>query len=178
MHRYRRCTQALPRHSLKRRRKDPDFLTLKIGQVPDCGSRGDGGRIDHKQSGSVEALVRTEGKHDLQNVRIGREPLSLRHRRNEAGRSHHFKSLVETHQKFRWNDLALDSAELHALGLPRDRAKLACRINLGLDATTRILIERSGKVLNEGVDLIVDGRNRNFHRISLVLRLRDAEREC
>ena len=99
-------------------------------------------------------------------------PLALRHRSDEAWRGHHFEALVEADQKFRRYDLALDRAELHAFGLTRDRAQLACRIDFGLDAAAGIFFQRGGEILDESVDLIVDGRERYFHRVGFVLRLR------
>ena len=74
----------------------------------------------------------------------------------------HFEALVDADEEFRRNDRALDGAELRALDLPRDRAELARRIDLGLDAAARILLDRRGEILGELMWRVVDGRQPIF----------------
>ena len=103
-----------------------------------------------------KSLVGAETEHQLAHRRIGGEPLSVRHGVDEARRRQHLEALIDADQKFGRNDLALDCAELHAFGLPLDRAQLARRINFNLDAAAGILFDRGGIVFGELVQGIVE----------------------
>ena len=65
-------------------------------------------------------------------------------------------------------DLHLNCAELRAFDLPWDRAKLACRIKLDLDASAGILFQCRGEVLRPFVGNVVDSGRRNLHHIVLL----------
>src|ERR1700722_1451530 len=89
----------------------------------------------------------------------------------------HFEALVDADEEFRRRRCDLDGAELGTFDLPWDRAELARRIDLALDAAAGILLDQGGKILGELMRRIVDGRQRDLHDEGLVLRLRGAERE-
>ena len=91
-------------------------------------------------------------------------------RADQARRRHHLEALVDADEKFGRHDRALDRAELRALDLPRNRAQLARRIDLGLDAAAGILLQRRRIVFGEYVARIVEGRQADFHRVGLALR--------
>ena len=71
----------------------------------------------------------------------------------------------------------MDRAELRAFDLPRDRAELARRINLDLDAAAGILLD--GGAVGFGIDIErrIERRRRDLHREGLVLRLRRPNRQ-
>src|SRR5580700_5017968 len=71
-----------------------------------------------------------------------------------------------TSKRFGRNDRTLNRAELRAFDLPRNRAQLACRIDLGLNAAGRISLDRGGVALGELVAWIIQGRQRELHHVS------------
>ena len=84
--------------------------------------------------------------------------LAVLERIDQPRRRHHLEALVDADEELRRNDRGLDGAELHAFDLPRNRAQLARRIDLALDAAARILLDRGGEILGELMRRIVDGR--------------------
>src|ERR1700685_602887 len=96
---------------------------------------------------------------------------------DETRRRHHFETLVDADEEFRRHGRDLDGAELRAFDLPRDRAELACRIDLALDTPAGIFLDQGSKILGKLMRRIVDGRQRDLHHEGLVLRLRGAERQ-
>ena len=66
-------------------------------------------------------------------------------------------------QEFRRPYPALDRSELHALDLPRNRAELARRINLCLDAAAGILLHRGGETFQPFVLRVVDRGGAQLH---------------
>jgi hypothetical protein len=101
----------------------------------------------HKEPDSAEALASAESEHQLEHGRIGSKPLAMLHGRDEARRGEELEALVDAHIKLRRNERTLNGAKLHAFDLPRDRAQLTGGIDLGLDAATGILGNRSGIAL-------------------------------
>src|SRR5947207_2456890 len=80
------------------------------------------------------------------------------HRRGE-----HAKTWIDADEEIHRPDIALDIAELHALDLARDRAELACRIDLHLDAPARRLLEFFFVEFNELMLRLVDRRSAEPH---------------
>jgi len=72
--------------------------------------------------------------------------LCVHYRADESRRGQYLKALVDPDEELRRNDRALDGAELRTFDLPRDRAELACRIDLGFDAASGLLFD-SGRVI-------------------------------
>ena len=68
----------------------------------------------------MQAFVRSEAEHQLEDVGIRGNALAMRHGGHEAGGCQNFEALIDADEKFGRNDLALDSAELHTLGLACD----------------------------------------------------------
>ena len=97
----------------------------------------------------MQPLVGAKPEHQLEHRRIGGDALAVLDGIDEAGRGHHLEALVDADKKLRRNDGDLDRAELHALDLPRNRAQLARRIDLALDAAAGILLDRGGEILGK-----------------------------
>ncbi len=97
-------------------------------------------------------------EHQFEHRRIGGNALAMFERIDEARSGHHFEALVDADEKLRRNGAGLDRAELHAFDLARDRAQLACRIDLALDPAAGIPFDRRGEILGELVRCIVDRR--------------------
>ena len=116
-------------------------------------------------------LFGAKRQHQLEHRRIGGEALAVLDRIDEPRRRHHLETLVDADEKFRRNDRRLDGAELHAFDLARDRAELARRIDLALDAAAGIPLDRGSKILGQLMRPIVDGGHRDLHHVSFVLRL-------
>src|SRR5262249_1356624 len=91
-------------------------------------------------------------------------------------------ALGDADQEFGRADPRLDRAELDAFDLTRNRAELARRINLALDASAGILLDRSRESLEPLVLGIVDGGGAELHDGGLgVLRMcgqRRAKQHC
>ena len=97
----------------------------------------------------MQPLVGAKPEHQLAHRGIGGDALAVLERIDQARRGHHLETLVDADEKFRRNFHDLDGAELGAFDLSRDRAELARRIDLGLDAPAGILLDQCGEVLGE-----------------------------
>ena len=82
----------------------------------------------------MQPLVGAQGEHHFENLRIGSKALAVRHRIDHSGSRHNLKALVDADEEFGRVDTHLNGAKLRTFDLARNRTKLACRINLGLDA--------------------------------------------
>ena len=125
----------------------------------------------------MKTLISAQRQHELEHHRIAGDPLSVRHRVDESGRSHHLVALIDADKEFRRNDCHLDRPELRAFDLSRDRAELARRVNLALDAAARILFHGGREIPAIGVGYVIDCRGRDLHRDDLVLSLHRTERQ-
>ena len=65
-HRHRRDAKPLERFALKLRRKNSDFLALKVGEVPQRHSRNHHRLLGHEQPHAVQSLVGAEAEHQLE----------------------------------------------------------------------------------------------------------------
>lgn len=119
-HRHRRHAEPLKCHGLKLRGKDPDLLAFEVGEVTNRGFRHDAGRLGDVESDTMEALIGTEAKHELQHRGIGCETLSMLHRIHQSRGCHYLEAFIDADKKLRWNIRRLDGAELGALDLPGD----------------------------------------------------------
>ena len=104
------------------------------------------GRLGHKQADAAQPLGGAESEHRLEHLRVGGDTLPLLDRTDEARGGQHFEALIDADEEFRRNDRGLDRTELRAFDLPRDRAELARRKDLGLDAAAGILLDRGGEI--------------------------------
>ena len=117
-----------------------------------------------------KSFVRAEPEHHLLDGRIGGHALSVRRRVDETWRRQQLETLIDADQKFGRNDDALDRAELDTFGLALGRTQLAARVNLDFDAASGIFFKRGRIAFGKLVQLVVEGGERYFHHIGLVLR--------
>ena len=82
-----------------------------------------------KSATPCKTLVGAETEHQIADRRIGRKALTVLDRCDQSRGGQNFEALVDAGEEFRRNDLALDRAELDALGLLLDRTQLARRID-------------------------------------------------
>jgi hypothetical protein len=157
--------------------EDPNFLALKVGQMPDRRPRQEASRRSDEECGTVQPSVGAKPEHELEHRRIGGDALAVLDGVDETWGGHHFETLVNADVELRRNDRHLDCAELHAFDLPRHRAQLARRIDLGFDAAARIALNRGGEVLGEHVRRIVDGGKRDLHHDGLALGVSRCQRQ-
>ncbi len=88
--------------------------------------------------------------------RIAEHPHILLTAREQAGRAERLVTRIDADKKLRRSDPALDRSELRALDLPRDRAELTPRVELGLDPAAGIPLHRCSKSLHPFVLHVVD----------------------
>src|SRR3984885_600464 len=100
---------------------------------------------------AVQPLLGAEPEVEFLHRRIGGNAMALSRRGDEAGRRQHLETLVDTDEELRRNGGPLDGAEWPAFDLPRDRAELARRINLDLDAAAGILLDGGG--VSSGIEI-------------------------
>ena len=162
-HRHRRDAEPAEGLALELRGEDAELLALEIGEMADRRFRDDRRRLRREQADAVQALVGAEPEHQFAHVRVGGQALRLGQRIDQSRRRHNLETLVDAGIEFRRRHHALDGAELSALDLPRDRAQLARRINLGLDAAVGFLVDVGGEILGELVQRLIEGGERYFH---------------
>ena len=92
------------------------------------------------------------------------------HRVDQSRGGHHLEALVHADEELGRDERALDGAELRTLDLPGDRAQLARRIDLGLDAAAGLLVDRGRDVVGDLVARCLQGRKRDLHHIGFLLR--------
>ncbi len=134
-------------------------------------------RLCDEHADTVQPFVGAEREHQFQNRGVGGKTLAVLEGVDHAGRRHHFEAFIDADEEFRRNDRSLDGAELHPLDLARDRAELARRVDLALDASAGIPLDRGREVLCQKVRTIIDGRRRHLHYVGLFFRLSRAERQ-
>src|ERR1700722_8481987 len=130
---------------------------------------GDDARwLCHHETGSMESFPGTEAQHQFPHRRIVGNTLTVLKRIDQARRGHHLEALVDANKEFGWNGRNLDSAELSAFDLPRNRTQLARGINLALDAAAGVALYRRCEVLGELMRSVIDGRQRDLHYVGLI----------
>src|ERR1700733_14405471 len=145
-HRHRGSAKAAERLGLEFRSEGPQLLALEVGEMADGRFRYHVGRFGDEQSDAVESLVGAERKHQLEHGRIGGEPLPVRQRVDEPGRRRYLEALIDADPEFGRNYTHLYGAKLYPFDLSWNRAELARRINLALDAAAGIFFDRGGKI--------------------------------
>src|SRR6202034_1258490 len=116
-----------------------------------------------EQRDAVQPFVGAKPEHQLEHLGVGGETLALIHGADQARRRHQLEALVDADEEFRRNDRTLDSAELRALDLPRDRAELARRIDFGFYAPAGILLQRRRVAFGKEITRVVQRRTRYLH---------------
>ena len=140
----------LHRFGLEVGSEDADLLAFEIGEMADRRFRDRANPAGAMNMPTpCSPLLAPSPSISFKHRRIGGEALAVLERVDQARRRHHLEALVDADEEFRRNDRGLDGAELHAFDLARDRAQLACRIDLALDAAARIPLDRGGKILGQ-----------------------------
>lgn len=139
------------------------FLPLKSEEPQDRIFRAVIGRAQVQRRDADHPLGRGKIEHGFLNGRIvnGRGGVRLvaeQHRRGE-----HAKARIDADKKVDRSDIALDIAELDAFDLARDRAELARRIDLHLDAAAGRLLDFFLVEFEELMLPLVHGGAAHFH---------------
>src|SRR5580692_5708817 len=171
-HRDRCRTETSESFGLEVGREDTDLLALEVREVTHRRPKYDAVRLRLEHPGAMQALIGSKAQHQLEHLWIAGETLAMLQRFDQSWRGHHLEALVNADEKLGRNDRRLDRAELYAFDLPRNRAELARRINLGLDASSRQPLDRGAEILGKLMRRIVKRWSCDFHHVGLVLRLR------